>query len=75
MKHKDPRFEDFTWHWFMITGYEEKEDIFMIKAVSYGQWQWLDFKALWDTGYEQKGGLIIYEVKERTPRFYRGEQS
>ena len=75
LKHKDPRFEDFTWHWFMITGYEEKEDIFMIKAVSYGQWQWLDFKALWDTGYEQKGGLIIYEVKERTPRFYRGEQS
>ena len=63
LKHKDSRFEDFAWHWFMITGYRKPEASdggLEIKAVSYGEWQWLDFDALWDTGYDQKGGLVIY---------------
>lgn len=62
LKHKDKKFEDFTWHWFMITGYKQTNDGFFAKAVSYGEWIWLDFDALWDTGYEQKGGLVIFEV-------------
>lgn len=62
LKHKDKKFEDFTWHWFMITGYKKTNDGFFVKAVSYGEWIWLDFEALWDTGYEQKGGLVIFEV-------------
>ena len=35
----------------------------MVKAVSYGEWVWLDFKALWDTGYDEKGGLIIFRIR------------
>ena len=31
-----------------------------VKAVTYGEWAWVDFDRLWDTGYEQKGGLILY---------------
>lgn len=30
------------------------------KAVTYGESVWVDFDGLWDTGYEEKGGLVIY---------------
>ena len=63
LMHRDSRFKDFTWHWFMLTGYEKAKDTCMVKAVSYGEWVWLDFKALWDTGYDEKGGLIIFTLK------------
>ena len=63
LMHRDSRFKDFTWHWFMLTGYEKAKDTCMVKAVSYGEWVWLDFKALWDTGYNEKGGLIIFTLK------------
>lgn len=35
---------------------------FMVKAVSYGEFVWLDFGRLWDTGYDRKGGLIIFDL-------------
>lgn len=31
-----------------------------VKAVTYGEYQWLSLKELWDTGYEEKGGLILF---------------
>ena len=64
LMHTDRRFKDYSWHWFMITGYKKAEDKFMIKVVSYGEWVWLDFKALWDTGYDEKGGLIIFKFRD-----------
>lgn len=60
--HKNPRFKDYTWHWFIINGYEEFEGEMMVKVVSYGEWQWFDFKELWDSGYSSKGGLIKIEL-------------
>lgn len=30
---------------------------------SYGGHQWLDFRILWDTGYDSKGGLVLYDIK------------
>ena len=63
LKHRDPEFKDYVWHWFLLTGYEESKDRFMAKAVTYGNWKWLNFDRLWDTGYERKGGLILYQMQ------------
>lgn len=60
--HKDKTFKDYEWHWFMINGYEELENAFMVKAVNYSSGQWLDFDSLWHTGYEKKGGFIIINI-------------
>lgn len=60
LKHKDTALKDYVWHWFLLTGYEEYEDVMMVKAVTYGSYQWLDFDNLWDTGYTNKGGMILY---------------
>lgn len=63
LKHKDPLLKDFVWHWFLLVGYEDFEDTFMVKTVTYGEYQWMDFKNLWNTGYPEKGGLIIVEAR------------
>lgn len=62
LKHKNPVFKDYVWHWFLLTGYEQTEDRFMVKAVTYSKWKWLDFAGLWTTGYRKKGGLILYRL-------------
>ena len=33
-----------------------------VKAVSYGEFVWLDFERLWDTGFEKKGGLVQFAL-------------
>lgn len=60
LKHANPNFQDYVWHWFLLTGYEEIGDNFMVKVVTYGSWRWLKLDELWDTGYERKGGLIFF---------------
>lgn len=64
LHHKNRTFKYYDWHWFMLTGYEIFEDICMVKAVTYGGFQWLNFNELWDTGYSRKGGMIIYKTVE-----------
>ncbi len=61
LRHKDKALNDYVWHWFMLTGFrtDEKESFF-VKAVSYGKALWMDFENLWDTGYENKGGMILF---------------
>ena len=64
LHHKNPNFENYEWHWFLLTGYDEKPDgRFMVKAVTYGAYEWLDFAKLWSTGYDRKGGLILFKEK------------
>ncbi|MDO4553917.1 MAG: hypothetical protein Q4B70_02075 [Lachnospiraceae bacterium] len=65
LKHKNSAFEDYVWHWFLLNGYEQYEDRLMVKAVTYGEWEWLSFEELWDTGYRQKGGLVLYGQIEK----------
>lgn len=60
LMHKNPKYRDFSWHWFLLTGYDEEEDKFLVKVVSYGSYRWFDLKELWDTGYRRKGGLILF---------------
>lgn len=61
LHHKEPRLKDYEWHWFNLAGYEEQEEDFFVKAVTYGEWEWLDLKTLWNTGFERKGGMILLE--------------
>ena len=62
LHHKNPYFENYEWHWFLLTGYDEKPDgRFLVKAVTYGAYEWLDFAKLWNTGYDRKGGLILFK--------------
>ena len=60
LNHKNPLLEDYVWHWFLLTGYEIVNDNWYVKAVSYGFGRWLNFDLLWDTGFDKKGGLIIF---------------
>lgn len=62
LHHRHPAMEEYDWHWYILNGYEERDGSFFVKAVTYGAWHWLDLAVLWDTGYEQKGGLILYDL-------------
>ena len=63
LKHKNPMFKDYVWHWFLLTGYDTAGDSCMTKAVTYGGWQWLDMDELWDTGFGIMGGLVLDDMK------------
>ena len=67
LKHKDvEQYRDFIWHWFLIVGYEETDTKMWITAATYGEASRLSLKELWDTGYEEKGGFILYsDVKNK----------
>lgn len=58
LKHRNPQYKDFVWHWFLCFGYEERETDFLIKVATYGGASTFVLKDLWETGYEEKGGLI-----------------
>lgn len=60
LKHRNPKFEDFVWHWFLCFGYEEKDEDFHIKVATYGAASSFVLEDFWNTGYEEKGGLIQY---------------
>ncbi len=63
LRHRDKAFEDYVWHWFLLNGYDERESGFFVKAVTYSEFEWLDFEKLWNTGYDQRGGLVLYRLK------------
>ena len=60
--HNRPSMQEFVWHWYLLNGYLEQGDTFLVKAVTFGTWRWLDFAVLWDTGFDRKGGLILYDM-------------
>lgn len=73
LKHADPAYDDYVWHWFLLTGIRQAGAQEMthacdipapsggleVKLVTYGTWRWVDFARLWNTGYAEKGGLIL----------------
>ena len=61
LNHKSTIMADYVWHWFIIGGYEFGNSA-SIKAISYGIGRWFDFTTFWDTGYQRKGGLILFEL-------------
>ena len=62
LKHKEEKFKDYIWHWFLLVGYEKTETDLLVKTATYGEADWFSLKELWDTGYEEKGGLIKYTL-------------
>lgn len=64
LNHRNKALSDYVWHWFLINGYDDSDGKFLVKAVTYGGWRWLELRELWDTGYSRKGGFVIYELIE-----------
>ncbi len=59
LQHKNINFKDLVWHWFMLVGYEEFENEFYVKIATYGEFHWLSFNELWETGFKRKGGMVL----------------
>ena len=64
LNHQNKALHDYEWHWFLINGYDESDEGFLVKTVTYSSWKWIDLRELWDTGYSRKGGFVIYEILE-----------
>lgn len=64
LNHVRPAIKEYEWHWFLLNGYERTGGRLMVKAVTYGEYEWLDMDELWDTGYQRRGGLILYRLAE-----------
>ena len=79
LNHRDRALRDYVWHWFLINGYERPDqsseapqangidragDTLRVKAVTYSGYRWLDLGRLWDTGFDHKGGLILFELDQ-----------
>ena len=64
LHHKNPKLDDFQWHWFNLAGYDESDEGINILTVTYGEYQWFSLKDVYETGYERRGGMI--RIIERT---------
>ncbi len=64
LNHKDRKLKDYVWHWYILNGYRYDGEKLWVKAVTYGEYQWIDFDELWDTGYSNKGGMILYDFEQ-----------
>ncbi len=62
LNHRMKKLRDYVWHWFLINGYDDAENTFLVKTVTYSRFEWLDLGELWDTGHERRGGLILYRI-------------
>ncbi len=62
LQHTHPSMQKYVWHWYLLNGYSEQGERFLVKAVTFGAWQWIDFGVLWDTGFDRKGGLVLYGI-------------
>ena len=61
LHHTMRKFKDFNWHWFLVVGYEETASDFKVKVATYGEATVFSLEELWNTGFEEKGGMILYE--------------
>ena len=61
LNHKNPQLEDYVWHWFLLTGYDEEN--FQVKITTYGNFKWINFADLWDTGFDEKGGIVLIRAE------------
>lgn len=62
LKHENKRFSEYEWHWFLLNGYDDSGDTLSVQAVTYGESEWLDFPALWNTGKELCGGMVLVHL-------------
>ena len=62
LNHRNPGMKEYVWHWFLINGYDESEDSFRVRAVTYGEYEWLNLRDLWETGHKRRGGFVLYQM-------------
>ena len=62
LNHSNPSFKDYVWHWFLINGYENSGKDFLVKTVTYSHYRWLNLRELWNTGYQRRGGFVLYHI-------------
>lgn len=62
LNHSNKLMEDYVWHWFLINGYDDSTNDFLVKTVTYSHYQWLSLKDLWNTGYKRRGGFVLYHL-------------
>lgn len=43
------------------TNFDISKNDIQIKVISYGESAWFSFRKLWDSGYDRKGGLILFD--------------
>jgi len=61
LQHKNPQLQTYVWHWFLLTGYDEEN--FQVKVTTYGNFKWINFADLWDTGFDEKGGIVLISAE------------
>jgi len=59
LRHNDPALDDFTWHWFNLTGYEKNGGSMKVDFATWGRKHQADFDNLWNTGANHKGGMVV----------------
>lgn len=59
LTHKDPEMDEFTWHWFTLTGYEMNGETIMVDFATWGKKHTLPFEKLWNTGTLSRGGMVL----------------
>ncbi len=60
------RVGEYRWHWFLLNGYRETEEGFEVKAVTYGEYEWVKLSDLWNEEDRANGGLILYALTQGT---------
>lgn len=63
LHHKDKEFHEYEWHWFIINGYNKISDgHILLKAATYGEYEWLPLEKLWITGRDlEDGGVVLID--------------
>ncbi|MDO4566713.1 MAG: hypothetical protein Q4B42_05220 [Oscillospiraceae bacterium] len=59
LRHKDKDIDDIEWHWFSITGFEREGGDMLLAFSTWGERRTISLSKLWDTGLEERGGLLI----------------
>ena len=60
LRHQNEAYKDYIWHWFLLTGYEEKDGQMYVKTATYGESDLFLLEDIWNTGCAEKGGLIRF---------------
>ncbi len=61
LKHADVAFDEFEWHWFNLTGYEQHADTMTTTFATWGRKCSFDFVRAWDTRRFFRGGMLRIE--------------
>ena len=67
LHHTDKRYDNLSWHWFVITGYERKNGRIMLTYHTYGGVYKVDLYGLWHTGKRWKGGMVAVAGLKKVP--------